>query len=73
MPDFLSSFWGSDLPKRMLRYALTRLDMLDTDGLDMDKLDFTLGRNSVATFQDVGIKLEVMRSTCPCGGKGSSS
>ncbi|KAJ1326708.1 autophagy-related protein 2 [Microdochium nivale] len=58
MPDFLSSFWGSDLPKRMLRYALTRLDMLDTDGLDMDKLDFTLGRNSVATFQDVGIKLE---------------
>jgi len=58
MPDFLSSFWGSDLPKRMLRYALTRLDLLDTDALDMDRLDFTLGRNSVVTFQDVGIKLE---------------
>ncbi|KAH7026239.1 uncharacterized protein B0I36DRAFT_272997 [Microdochium trichocladiopsis] len=58
MPDFLSSFWGSDLPKRILRYALMRLDLLDTDALDMDKLDFTLGRNTVVTFQDVGIKLQ---------------
>lgn len=46
------------MPKRLLRYALSRLELLDTDALDMDKLDFALGKNTVFTFQDVGIKLQ---------------
>ena len=49
------------MPKRLLRYALSRLELLDTDALDMDKLDFALGKNTVFTFQDVGIRLQA----CP--------
>ncbi|KAK7951629.1 ATG C terminal domain-containing protein [Apiospora aurea] len=46
------------MSKRLLRYALSRLEFLDTDALDMDKLDLAWGKNSVLTFQDVGIRLE---------------
>lgn len=47
------------MSKRLLRYALSRLEFLDTDALDVDKLDLEWGRNNVLTFQDVGIKLDV--------------
>ncbi|XP_044717082.1 autophagy-related protein [Hirsutella rhossiliensis] len=46
------------MPKRLLRYALSRLELLDADALDMDNLDFALGRNTVFEFRDVGIKLK---------------
>ncbi|RYP64920.1 hypothetical protein DL771_008552 [Monosporascus sp. 5C6A] len=58
MASFFNSFRSSNMPKRLLRYALSRLELLDTEALDMDKLDFTLGMNTVFTFQDVGIKLQ---------------
>ena len=47
------------MPKRLLRYALSRLELLDAEALDMDNLDFALGRNTVLEFRDVGIKLKV--------------
>lgn len=47
------------MPKRLLRYALSRLDLLDTDALDTENLDFALGRKTVFEFRDVGIKLKV--------------
>lgn len=47
------------MPKRLLRYALSRLELLDADALDMDNLDLALGRNTVFEFRDVGIKLKV--------------
>ncbi|KAG6037003.1 hypothetical protein E4U41_005355 [Claviceps citrina] len=50
------SFRGSGMPKRLLRYALSRLDLLDAEALDMDNLDLALGRNTVLEFRDVGIK-----------------
>jgi autophagy-related protein 2 len=46
------------MSKRLLRYALSRLEFLDTDALDLDKLDLAWGVNNVLTFQDVGIKLQ---------------
>ncbi|RYP61145.1 hypothetical protein DL769_007857 [Monosporascus sp. CRB-8-3] len=58
MASFFNSFRSSNMPKRLLRYALSRLELLDTEALDIDKLDFTLGMNTVFTFQDVGIKLQ---------------
>jgi len=45
----------------LLRFALTKTGFLDTDTLDLDKLDFSVGRNSSAEFRDVGLRLEV----CP--------
>ena len=47
------------MPKRLLRYALARLDLLDSDALDLDNLDLAIGRNTVLEFRDVGIKLPV--------------
>lgn len=47
------------MPKRLLRYAMSRLPLLDVDALDMENLDLALGKNTVAEFRDVGIKLQV--------------
>ena len=47
------------MSKRLLRYALARLELLDAEALDMDNLDFAIGRNTVLEFRDVGVKLEV--------------
>ncbi|KJZ72057.1 hypothetical protein HIM_08512 [Hirsutella minnesotensis 3608] len=58
MAAFFPSFRSSSMPKRLLRYALSRLELLDADALDMENLDFALGRNTVLEFRDVGIKLK---------------
>lgn len=50
------------MPKRLLRYALSRLELLEAEALDMDNLDFALGRNTVFEFRDVRIKLKVSDS-----------
>ncbi|PNY25148.1 Autophagy-like protein 2 [Tolypocladium capitatum] len=52
------SFRTSSMPKRLLRYALSRLELLDAEALDLENLDFALGRNTVLEFRDVGIRLK---------------
>lgn len=47
------------MPKQLLRFALSRLDVLDAQALDLDNLDFALGRNTVLEFRDVGLVLQV--------------
>lgn len=47
------------MPKRLLRYALARLDLLDHEALDLDNLELALGRNTVFEFKDVGVQLPV--------------
>jgi len=51
------------MPKRLLRYALryalSKLELLDTEALDLDNLDLAIGMNSVFEFRDVGIRLKV--------------
>ena len=47
------------MPKRLLRYALAKLELLDAEALDMDNLDFAIGMNTVFEFRDAGIKLKV--------------
>jgi autophagy-related protein 2 len=59
MATIFQSLRSSNMPKRLLRYALSRLELLDADALDMDNLDLAIGRNSVFEFRDVGIKLPV--------------
>ena len=55
MGYFLPSFFQ----KRILRYALSRLDVLDTDALDLDRLDISWGKRSTVELRDVDVKLEV--------------
>lgn len=49
------------MPKQLLRFALSRLDLLDENALDLDNLDFALGRNTVLEFRDVGLVLQVRK------------
>lgn len=65
MASFFQSFRSSSMPKRLLRYALSRLELLDAEALDMDNLDFALGRNTVFEFRDVGIRLNVPLALLP--------
>ncbi|KAL2178114.1 uncharacterized protein P884DRAFT_299367 [Thermothelomyces heterothallicus CBS 202.75] len=58
MASFFQSFRSSSMAKQLLRFALSRLDLLDTQALDLENLDFALGRNTVLEFRDVGLVLQ---------------
>jgi autophagy-related protein 2 len=47
------------MPKRLLQYALSRLEILDTDTLDLENLDIAWGKTSTFEFRDVGLRLKV--------------
>ena len=57
MAFFLPSFFQ----KRILRYALSRLDLIDTDALDLGKLDIVWGRTSIVELRDVGVHTSVSK------------
>jgi len=51
------------MSKQLLRFALSRIDVLDSQTLDLENLDFALGRNTVLEFRDVGLILQVTSLT----------
>lgn len=53
----MAYFLPSYFQKRLLRYALSRLDFIDSDALDLDNLDLTIGQRSVIELKNVGIKV----------------
>jgi autophagy-related protein 2 len=55
----MAYFLPSYMQKRALRYALTYLDFLETDDLDLDKLGVTMGRRNVIELKDVGFRIRV--------------
>ena len=55
----------SSIQKRLLRYALSRLEILDTDALDLEHLDIAWGTKSVLEFRNVGLRLKVIRPKSP--------
>lgn len=55
MAYFLPSFFQ----KRILRYALSRLELLETDDLGLDRLDIAWGRRSTVELRDIGVNLKV--------------
>ncbi|KAL0942832.1 ATG C terminal domain-containing protein [Colletotrichum truncatum] len=57
MATIFQSFRSSTLSKRLLIYALRRLELLDEETLDMENLQFALGRTTTAEFKDVGVRL----------------
>ncbi|KAK2045355.1 ATG C terminal domain-containing protein [Colletotrichum somersetense] len=58
MATIFQSFRSSTLSKRLLIYALRRLELLDEETLDMENLQFALGRTTTAEFKDVGVRLQ---------------
>ncbi|CAK7269870.1 autophagy-related protein 2 [Sporothrix epigloea] len=61
MASVFNMFRNSGMPKRLLRFALSRFDVLDADALNLDNLDLAWGRNTVLQFRDVGLKLEILQ------------
>ena len=49
----------STIQKRLLRYALSRLELVDTDTLNLEDLDIVWGKQSTVELRDVGLRLEV--------------
>ncbi len=57
------------LQKHLLRYLLSRLEVLDTDALDLDSLGLDWGRRSTVELRDVGLRkgVSLKRSREPRG------
>lgn len=58
MAYFLPSFFQ----KRLLKYALSRVGLVDTEALDPDNLGIRWGQRSTVELKDIGLKLEVSAS-----------
>ena len=58
----MSYFIPSFFQKRILRYALSRLELLDTDALDLDKLDIVWGKKSTVELREVAINVKKFAS-----------
>ncbi|KAL9600787.1 MAG: hypothetical protein Q9219_002925 [cf. Caloplaca sp. 3 TL-2023] len=58
----MAYFIPSYFQKRILRYALSRLDLLDAQQLDLDNLDIAWGKTSVLELRDIGIQLKKLAS-----------
>ncbi|KAL4861065.1 hypothetical protein BDV12DRAFT_77012 [Aspergillus spectabilis] len=54
MAYFLPSFFQ----KRLLKYALSRLEFVDTEALDLDSLGIRWGQRSTVELRDIGLRLE---------------
>ncbi|KAI2795216.1 Autophagy-related protein 2 [Penicillium oxalicum] len=54
----MSYFLPSFIQKRLLKYALSRLGIVDTDALDPDNLGIRWGQRSTVELRDIGLKLE---------------
>ncbi|RHZ65832.1 putative autophagy regulatory protein Atg2 [Aspergillus thermomutatus] len=59
MAYFLPSFFQ----KRLLRYALSRLELVDTEALDLDSLGIRWGQRSTVELRDIGLRLELPASS----------
>ena len=59
MASYLQSFLAkSSMPKRLLYYALSRLEIVDTEALDLESLDITWGKKNIFEFTDVALRLK---------------
>jgi autophagy-related protein 2 len=56
----MASFLPSFFQKRLLRYALSRLELVDTEALDLDSLGIRWGQRSTVELRDIGLRLEVI-------------
>lgn len=57
MDYFLPSF----VQKRLLRYALSRLELVDTEAIDLDSLGIRWGQRSTFELRELGLRLDVSR------------
>ena len=59
----MAFFIPVSIQKRLLRYALSRIQLFDTDALDLDRLDIGLGRRSNIELRQVALRKAVSSYT----------
>jgi autophagy-related protein 2 len=59
----MAFFIPSSIQKRLLRYALSRLELIDTDTLDLEQLDIAWGRRSTVELRDIGLHIQARKFT----------
>ncbi|EKD11854.1 uncharacterized protein L3040_000340 [Drepanopeziza brunnea f. sp. 'multigermtubi'] len=59
---FQSYFQASSMPKRLIQYVLSRIEILDTDALDLQNLDIAWGKNSTFEFKDVALRMKKLEA-----------
>lgn len=62
-----SYFMPSFFQKRLLKYVLSRVGLVETDALDLDNLGISWGQQCVVELKDIGLKLDVSGDH-PCAG-----
>lgn len=53
--------------KRLLKYVLSRVGLVETDALDLDNLGISWGQRCVVELKDIGLKLDVSCDRPPAG------
>ncbi|KAK2625752.1 hypothetical protein QTJ16_005064 [Diplocarpon rosae] len=57
-----SYFQASSMPKRLIQYVLSRIEILDTDALDLQNLDIAWGKNSTFEFREVALRMKKLET-----------
>jgi autophagy-related protein 2 len=62
----MAFFLPSHIQKRLLRYALSQLELVDTDALDLEQLEIAWGQRSSVELRDVGLHIQVYSTLLIC-------
>lgn len=63
----MAFFIPYSIQKRLLRYVLSNLELIDTDTLDLDRLDVEWGRRSTVELRDIALRKDVKMPSSLCG------
>ncbi|KAK7510352.1 hypothetical protein IWZ03DRAFT_76010 [Phyllosticta citriasiana] len=59
---FAFNILSSSIKSRLLRFALARIEFLDDDAVDLERLDFTWGKKNVLVLRDVRLNAAKLTS-----------
>ena len=51
----------SNISKKLLRYVLSRLELLDSESMDLESLDLAFGLKNSVELRDVRLRVDVCR------------
>lgn len=61
----MAFFLPSSIQKRLLRYALSRLELLDTDALRLEELEIGWGKRNTIELRNIGLRKTVRGERLP--------
>jgi len=55
----MASWIPSDIGKKLLRYVLSRFELLDSESMDLEKLDLAIGMRNSVELRHVRLRVDV--------------